>query len=289
MDRFISAEFLRVFRIGNLDEPLAIEQLRIHRCATFLGPRAAIGGKLRLAHFQGHLLASLESGNIEPADPWDHSMPWFIERGEHGCVEQTIAIAVACVGILDGFFDARPKALKHLIVGVRLMRTQHAKDHAAVTVDRAVPTDFTTIRHRAIRLEAKAIPHALDHILFQFRKKPRMGLSIVPDVVWMSGATANAFVGVKASVSKTVASRRGQCIQRNHGSLQKPIRQRGVVPSFIPQPGCFIETIGIRDDVARHLRRILEAFSETMACLRTFDGFDRIRKMPCNHKRGLAE
>ena len=87
VDRLISTKFLWVCRIWSLNEPLTIEEFGIHRDSPLFRPLVAIGGKLLIAHFQSHLFAGFECGNVKTANPGNHPMPRLVQRGQHGGVQ----------------------------------------------------------------------------------------------------------------------------------------------------------------------------------------------------------
>ena len=285
MDGLVGAELLGVFRVGNLDKPLAVEEFCVHRRSSFLRPLAAIGGELLVPHLQRHLLPGLECGDVETANPWNHPVPRLIQGGKHRRVQQTVSVPIQAVGVLDRFFDARPKALEHPVVRVGLMGAQDRQDHATMTIDGTVAPIFTAIRHRAVGLEAEAIPHPLDHILFQLGERPRMRLGVMPDVVGVPPATADSLVGVEPAVGKAVTGGRGQGTQWNEGPLQEPVRQSGVIPRGVPQPGHLIQALKIGGDTGDRLGRIFKPFAVPVPLLGSLHGFNGVGEMPRDDKR----
>ena len=165
------------------------------------------------------------------------------------------------------------------------MFPQRAQDRSRLPVHGGKVVELAAKMNRAVGHFRRAEINLFARGALQVGKQTRGGVGVVVNVAARSGATAHAFPAVKAAVGKTIARGGGKNGSVQHGAIQEPERQAGIIPGIAPQLGLAFEAGKIRGDVCGNGLRRGKFRGVIPAAIRKRFLDRKVGEMPGEHKR----
>ena len=280
IDRF------RMFRIRHVDEILAVEKPCRHVLAARFRDRATFSGKRIISHFSGHRFDREQTGHIQSAQPRDRPIPLGVQRVVLRAFKNAVGVGILTDEPLHRLLDAGVIAFEKSVVRRHLMIAIGAQNRARLTVHRVAGFELSAMINHPVRFETDGWIKvgAFTQRNVEFGKEPSHRLFILPDVRASSGTTADAFPAVEPSAGKTIRRARGEDGNIQVRAIEKPERQRRVIPGVVPQLRLPFEPREIFRQMAGDRRCGIKAGGIMSAhCAQAIEG--QVRKMPRQHKR----
>ena len=227
---------VEMFRVNLVDEILAVEKLRDEIFPARFKNAATLPRELRVARFIGHFRRRRERREIQPAQPRHRPEPIGVERVVLVALDEAVVVGVLGDEPLRGQLDLRPVAFEKFRVRRHLMFAQRAQNRPRLRVHGGNIVELAAKMNRPVGLCARPKSMLSRVLAFQFGKQPRRRMGIMINMAAGSLATAHAFPAVKPPVRKTETRGGGEDGGVQKRPVQKPERQRRIIPGVAPQP-----------------------------------------------------